>query len=70
MGYKAPSVKQVVQKTPDPLINLGETSAAVGNERRKRGMLSTFTGSGMSRSSGFLSGLMQRMSPSLGNANV
>lgn len=70
MAHSAPTVKQVVQKTPDPLINLGDTSGAVANEKRKRGMLSTFmgnTGGGMSRSSGFLAGLMNRIQPRLGN---
>ena len=64
MSAHAPSVEQVVQKTPDPLINLGATSADVSNERRKKGMLSTFMGNSMgnARSSGFLAGLMNKQS--------
>lgn len=68
MSYSAPKVKEVVQKTPDPLINLGDTSGAITNERKKKGLLSTFTGGGMAgRSSGFLSGLINKQQPTLGN---
>lgn len=68
MSYHAPKPDQTVTKTPDPLINLGDTSAVVGNEKRKRGLLSTFMGNSTSgsRSSGFLSGLINKQQ-TLGN---
>lgn len=69
MSYHAPKAKDVVQETPDPLINLGDTSAAVSNEKRKKGMLSTFMGNSMGnvRSAGFLAGLMNKQQPTLGS---
>lgn len=69
MSYHAPKVKDVVQETPPPLINLGDTAAAVKNERNKRGLLSTFMGNSpaSSRSSGFLAGLMNNKTTTLGN---
>ena len=69
MSYHAPKVSDVVQKTPDPLINLGDTSAAVRNQRNKRGMLSTFMdrSAAASRSAGFLAGLANNKSSTLGN---
>ena len=69
MSYHAPKASDVVQKTPDPLINLGDTAATVGNEKRKKGMLSTFMGNSMgnARSAGFLAGLMNKQQPTLGN---
>ncbi len=71
MSYSTPKIKQVVQKTPDPLINLGDTAADVKNQRNKRGLLSTFMGNSMpnNRTAGFLSGMMQKQ-PSLGNSNL
>ena len=68
MSMHAPKAKDIVQETPDPLINLGDTAAAVSNERRKRGMLSTFMGNSMgnARSSGFLAGLINKQ-PALGS---
>ena len=68
MAYKAPSVHKVVQETPDPVINMAETSAAIGNEKKKRGLLSTFMGNyaGNARSAGFLQNLINKQS-TLGN---
>ena len=64
MSAHVPKAKNVVQETPDPLINLGDTAAAVSNEKRKRGMLSTFMGNSMgnARSSGFLANLINKQS--------
>ena len=69
MSYHAPKVKDVVEKTPDPLINLGDTSAAVKNEHNKRGLLSTFLdhSSANTRSSGFLANMMNNKTTTLGN---
>ena len=67
MSMHVPRAKDVVQETPDPLINLGETSAVVGNEKRKKGMLSTFTGA-RNRSGGLLANLARHIS--LGNNNI
>ena len=69
MSAHAPKTSQVVQKTPDPLINLGDTAGAVSNERRKRGMLSTFMGNavGNSRSAGLLANMLNRQQSALGN---
>lgn len=69
MGYKAPKV----QKTPDPLINLGETSADVQNQRNKQGFLSSFLQGTRNRGSGMLSGILnnqQRQQPTLGSSGV
>ena len=62
-----PQVKEVVEETPDPLINMGETSAAVKNEKRKKGLLSTVTGS-RNRSGGLLANLAKHFD--LGNSNI
>ena len=69
MSHHAPKVENVVEKTPDPLINLGDTSAAVKNERNKRGLLSTFLdrSSANTRSSGFLANMMNNKTTTLGN---
>ena len=53
MGYHAPKASSVVQKTPDPLINLGETNADMKNQRNKQGMLSSFLQGTRNRSAGF-----------------
>lgn len=69
MGYKAPKV----QKTPDPLINLGETSADVQNQRNKQGFLASFLQGTRNRSSGILGGVLsntQRQQPTLGSSGV
>lgn len=67
MGYSAPKVKDVVQKTPDPLINLGNTTGVIQNEKHKRGLLSTFL-QPRNRSAGMLSNIMKQHE--LGSANV
>lgn len=68
MGYSAPDIKQVVQKTPDPVINMGDAASAVRNQRNKRGLLSTFMGnsSANNRSSGFLANMINKTN-TLGN---
>lgn len=55
MGYHAPT--STPEKTPDPLINLSETSADVKNQRNKQGYLSSFLQGTRNRSSGFLANL-------------
>lgn len=67
MGYSAPKVGNVVQKSPDPLINLGETTGVIKNEKRKQGLLSTFLQS-RNRSAGMLADIAKQHE--LGNANV
>ena len=54
MSYHAPKASDVVQKTPDPLINLGETNAEIKNQRNKRGLLSTFLQGSRNRTAGML----------------
>lgn len=68
MGYHAP--KNVVQKTPDPLINLAETGAEVQNQRNKRGMLSTFLQGSRNRTAGTLANAVVHRQQSLGSSNV
>lgn len=69
MSYHAPKPNQIVEKTPDPLINLGDTAADVKNQRNKRGLLSTFLdhSAASTRSSGFLAGLANNKTTTLGN---
>lgn len=68
MGYKAP--KQEPTPVPDPLINLGSTSADVENQKNKRGLLSTFLQGSRNRTGGFLSNAMQKQQGTLGNSAV
>lgn len=68
MGYHAP--KNVVQKTPDPLINLAETGAEVEYQKNKRGMLSTFLQGSRNRTSGMIGQALNRTQPTLGSSNV
>jgi hypothetical protein len=67
MAHTPPTPKPV--PVPDPLINLGETSAEAANQRNKRGFLSSFLQGSRNRSSGFLSGIIERTG-SLGTSNV
>lgn len=70
MGYKAPEVKNVVQKIPDPLINLSETTADVQNQRNKRGMLSTFLQGSRNRTAGMLGSVLNNATTTLGRSNT
>lgn len=67
MAHTPPTPKAV--ETPPPLINLGETNADAANQRNKRGFLSSFLQGSRNRSSGFLSGIIERTG-SLGTSNV
>ena len=69
MGYKAPKVTP----TPDPLINLGETSADVKNQKDKQGFLSSFLQGSRNRGSGFLSNYLaqpQKTQSTLGSTTI
>lgn len=70
MGYKAPKASQVVQKTPDPLINMAETTADVQNQRNKRGMLSTFLQGSRNRTAGMLGSVLNNTTATLGRNNI
>lgn len=70
MGYKAPKASQVVQKTPDPLINMAETTADVQNQRNKRGMLSTFLQGSRNRTAGMLGTVLNNTTTTLGRSNT
>lgn len=70
MSYKAPKASDVVQKTPDPLINLGTTGADVENQRNKRGMLSTFLQGSRNRSAGMIGQALNTARTTLGSSNV
>lgn len=70
MSYHTPNIEQVVQKTPDPLINLGETSEEMKNQRNKRGFLSTFLQGSRNRQAGILGSLIGNQKQSLGSSNV
>jgi hypothetical protein len=70
MGYKAPKIQQVVQKTPDPLINLGETGADMQNERNKRGLLSTFLQGSRNRTAGTIGQALSNTRTTLGSSGI
>lgn len=70
MGYKAPKVQDVVQKTPDPLINLGETSAEMQNQRNKRGLLSTFLQGSRNRTAGTIGQALSNTHTTLGTSGI
>lgn len=70
MGYKAPKASDVVQKAPDPLINMAETTADVQNQRNKRGMLSTFLQGSRNRSAGLLGSVLNNATTTLGRSNT
>lgn len=63
---KTPSVKE----TPPPLINLGESSADVQNQRNKQGFLASFLQGSRNRSGGFLSNALGNRQTTLGNSQV
>ena len=70
MGYHAPTK---AEKAPDPLINLGETSADVQNQKNKKGFLSSFLQGSRNRSGGFLSNAfnqIQKQQGTLGSSAV
>lgn len=69
MSYHVPKANDVVEKTPDPLINLGDVAADAKNQRNKRGLLSTFLdhSAASTRSAGFLAGLANNKTTTLGN---
>lgn len=71
MSFKAPKVEQVVQETPDPLINLGATSADMKNQRNRRGLLSTFLQGSRNRTAGILGNAINSNGRStLGTSNI
>ena len=69
MSYHAPKASEVVQKTPDPLINLGEVGADVQNQRSKRGLLSTFLQGSRNRGAGMIGQALSKTT-TLGTSNV
>lgn len=69
MSHSVPT--PAVTKTPDPLINLGSTSAEVKNQKNKQGFLSTFLTGSRNRTAGLLGpALGNQRSVSLGNTNL
>jgi hypothetical protein len=70
MSYKAPKVSDVVQKTQAPLINLGETTADIQNQRKKQGLLSTFLQGARNRTSGTIAGALGSQRQTLGSSNI
>lgn len=70
MSYKAPKVSEVVQKTPDPLINLAETGAEVKNQKDKKGLLSTFLQGSRNPTSGVLGQALGNSKTTLGSSNI
>ena len=69
MSHSVPTPK--VTPTPDPLINLGETSAEVKNQKNKQGFLSTFLTGSRNRAAGLLGpSLGNQRTTSLGNVNL
>ena len=70
MGYKAPKASQVVQKAPDPLVNMAEITADVQNQRNKRGMLSTFLQGSRNRTAGMLGSVLNNVTTTLGRSNT
>ena len=67
MAYSPPKVKDVVEKAPDPVINMAETTAITKNERKKQGMLSTFL-QPRNRTAGMLANIVKQQE--LGSSNV
>jgi hypothetical protein len=67
MSAHTPSVKQVVQETPDPVINMADVGSINQNEKRKQGLLSTFL-QPRNRSAGMLANIMRQHE--LGSSNV
>ena len=70
MSFHTPNVNQVVQKTPDPLVNLNETSADVQNQRNKRGLLSTFLQGSRNRTSGTIGQALANTHNTLGTSGI
>ena len=70
MGFKAPKASDVVQKAPEPLINLGETTAEVQNQRNKKGFLSTFLQGSRNRTAGMLGNVLNNTTTTLGRNNI
>lgn len=70
MGAKAPKIQQVVQKTPEPLINLTETSADMQNERNRRGLLSTFLQGSRNRTAGTIGQALSNTRTTLGSSGI
>lgn len=70
MSYRAPKVKDVVQETPPPLINISETSADMVNQRNKRGLLSTFLQGSRNRTAGVISKALSNLTPTTGKSIV
>lgn len=70
MGAKAPKIQQVVQETPQPLINLKETSADMQNERNRRGLLSTFLQGSRNRTAGTIGQALSNTRTTLGSSGI
>lgn len=70
MGYKAPKVQEVVQKTPEPLINMGEVGADMQNERNRRGLLSTFLQGSRNRTAGTIGQALSNTRTTLGSSGI
>lgn len=70
MSYKAPKASTVVQKTPDPVINLAETGADIENQKNKRGLLSTFLQGSRNRTAGMIGQALNTARTTLGSSNV
>lgn len=70
MGYKAPKVSNIVQETPQPLINLKETSADMQNERNRRGLLSTFLQGSRNRTAGTIGQALSNTRTTLGSSGI
>lgn len=70
MSYHTPKVKDVVQETPPPLINLSETTADVQNQRNKKGLLSTFLQGSRNRTAGMIGTALNTPRQTLGSSNV
>lgn len=69
MSHSVPT--PAVTKTPDPLINLGETSAEVRNQKNKQGFLSTFLTGSRNRTAGLLGPAVSgQRNTALGNVNL
>lgn len=65
MAHRPPT--PTPEKTPDPLINLGEVGAEAQNQRNRQGFLSSFLQGSRNRTAGFLSGITSRQ---LGNSAI
>jgi hypothetical protein len=70
MGAKAPKIQQVVQETPQPLINLKETGADMQNERNRRGLLSTFLQGSRNRTAGTIGQALSNTRTTLGSSGI